>query len=100
VVHSITLDDFVTTSPAPHFIKMDIEGAELAALEGARRVLSGVNPPKILIEFHSEALRRDGCAMLGELGYRFYSLGGDVLDDRFSERHILCVPRQADCGGT
>ena len=98
-VRSVTLDEFVATAPSPHFIKMDIEGAELAALRGAGRLLSSENPPGLLIEFHGEALRRDGRAMLEKFGYRFHSLDGNMLDHRSDERHILCIPRQADSLG-
>lgn len=95
VVRAICLDEFVATSPAPDFIKMDIEGAELAALKGAERLLHGENPPKILIEFHSESLRRDGRALLRECGYRFCSLDG-LHDEESTDRHILCLPRRRD----
>jgi FkbM family methyltransferase len=56
-------------------IKMDIEGAELGALRGAREVLARDRPP-ILIELNDNALTRCGAssaevkAFLGDLGYR------------------------------
>ncbi len=92
-VRAIRLDEFVATSPVPDFIKMDIEGAELAALRGADGLLHSENPPKILIEFHGEALRRDGLALLRECGYRFGSLDG-IEGEESSDRHILCVPHR------
>ena len=39
-VSSITLDSFVSDNPVPTLIKMDIEGAELKALMGAKKFLS------------------------------------------------------------
>jgi hypothetical protein len=45
-----TLDDFFATqSRQPHFLKIDVEGHELAVLHGARRTLE-THRPRILVE--------------------------------------------------
>lgn len=57
-----------------HFIKLDIEGAEVAALRGARRVIERCRP-MLAIEYNRETLRRAGAtlddldALLDQLGY-------------------------------
>lgn len=92
-VPGVSLDDFAKDASPPDFIKMDIEGAELQALQGARTLLVSNSPPKMLIEFHGERLRRDGLTMLGEFGYSFHGLDGQAYDMESGERHILCLPK-------
>jgi FkbM family methyltransferase len=46
-----TLDAQLARLPAPNVVKMDIEGAEVAALRGAARLLSEVRPT-LICEFH------------------------------------------------
>ncbi len=91
-VAAISLDQFSQECRPPDFIKMDIEGAELLALKGARDLLSSNRAPKLLIEFHGPELRREGCRILRNRGYRFYSVAGCALDDMSEHRHLLCVP--------
>lgn len=92
-VRAVALDQFTEEFPSPDFIKMDIEGAELAALNGARELLGGPRPPKILIEFHSEQLREECVSMLAGFGYSFYSLDGGPLGTKTQTRHALCIPQ-------
>jgi len=48
-----TLDDFMREKGYPNFIKMDIEGHEVEALEGMYHTLKNAEPPvKILMEVH------------------------------------------------
>lgn len=52
-VRCITLDDFVVNnSIRPNFIKVDIEGAEVSFLEGAKETLKTFRPT-LLIEIHN-----------------------------------------------
>lgn len=91
-VRTVTLDHFIDAAPPPNFVKMDIEGSELAALHGAARLLGGQAPPTMLIEFHSERLRNDGCSFLSGFGYQFFSVSGRPVEMASAERHVLCVP--------
>jgi FkbM family methyltransferase len=52
-VETITLDEFVAEDPVrvPDLIKLDVEGAEVIALEGMRRVLESAQP-LLLCELH------------------------------------------------
>jgi FkbM family methyltransferase len=61
VVSTLTLDDF-SRAPGqkpPDFIKLDVEGAELAALRGAREVLASASP-LLLIEMEEKIFQRLG----------------------------------------
>lgn len=49
------IDDEVTGSP--RLVKLDVEGAELAAIEGASRVLFGGPPPHLMIELNPATCR-------------------------------------------
>ena len=73
---AVSLDGYCRrNSLAPDFIKMDIEGAEIAALEGAREVCLE-HRPTLLIEFHQRRLRKQGrdpaklLLLLKEYGYQ------------------------------
>lgn len=74
-VPAIALDDFVYEegNPPPKIIKMDIEGAEGAALAGMRRLLSEQDPV-LLIEMHGPEASRSAWEELKELGYQIRSL--------------------------
>ena len=53
-VECVAIDD-VVTGPAPTFVKMDIEGAEAAALAGARRAIVEGRPLLALAAYHKQA---------------------------------------------
>jgi FkbM family methyltransferase len=70
------------------FIRMDIEGAELKALEGARAILDR-DRPHVLLEIHPAMLQaRFGgsaeqvVALFRDRGYRMFALNGDRLEER------------------
>ncbi len=67
---------------APNLIKIDVEGAELAVLEGAREVLSRTRP-LVIFEHVPEAAAMYGDApaapgeLLSGLGYRIFAVTGE-----------------------
>ncbi len=69
-VPAVRLDDVVfgQRRPAPNLIKMDVEGAEWEALQGARRLLSEVKP-KLLCEVHDRGQMDQIRAYLEQFGY-------------------------------
>ena len=72
-----SLDSYFAERPL-HFVKLDVEGAEAAALRGMRLLLRE-GRPALAVEFHTE----DGWAGREELlgaGYRFEGLGGESVD--------------------
>ncbi|MGH7214647.1 MAG: FkbM family methyltransferase [Tepidisphaeraceae bacterium] len=67
--HNLSLDDVAARSSMPDFIKMDIEGAEVDALRGARRILAE-RKPGLVVEVHGMD-REEGCLqILKEHGYK------------------------------
>lgn len=69
-VQGVALDDVVYTqgNPAPHAIKMDIEGGEVLALQGMARLLRQAKP-LLLIELHGEQAARAAWQALTSAGY-------------------------------
>jgi len=67
----ISLDDFVYAQnhPAPQVIKMDIEGGEVLALPGMRRILGEVHP-LVLLELHGPQAARLAWDEFNAAGYR------------------------------
>lgn len=62
-------------------IKIDVEGAELLVLEGAKSTLSNYSP-KIFLATHSHIVPNvhiDCCNFLASLGYKLKSMIGDDL---------------------
>jgi FkbM family methyltransferase len=53
-VECVAIDD-VVTGPAPTFVKMDIEGAEAAALAGTRRAIVDGRPLLAVAAYHKQA---------------------------------------------
>jgi FkbM family methyltransferase len=65
---AVALDDFVRDHPEPDILKLDVEGAEVEVLQGARELL-GRRRPTVLCELHSAECEADVFRILGEHGY-------------------------------
>jgi FkbM family methyltransferase len=68
-VVTVSLDWLMHEFPLPNLVKIDIEGAELACIEGAASVLSRARP--ILLVEVAEHTRRPIIDILQRLDYRF-----------------------------
>ena len=89
---AITLDDFCAEQGIERvdFIRMDIEGAEQKALEGALGILER-DRPHVLLEIHPPMLRarfggsgEEVLELFRSRGYRMFALNGDRLEERTS----------------
>lgn len=84
-VPALALDDFVSGRFDVHLIKMDIQGAELAAVRGARRILSSARAPVCLLEYWPYGLLSAGhdpedlIAELQSAGFELTSVGNAPL---------------------
>jgi FkbM family methyltransferase len=65
----VQLDTFFPPGSRLDFIKMDIQGYEYAALQGARRLLSENHDVKLLLEYWPYGLLRAGCDAAALLRY-------------------------------
>jgi FkbM family methyltransferase len=80
---AVTLDGLVDeTGLWPSHVKIDVEGAEAAVLQGGQRLLTGPRPPILFIELHNALIREQGGdprevpARLHEAGYSAFGLDG------------------------
>lgn len=88
-VETTTLDALRGTLAPPAFVKMDIEGAEHAALTGAMEMLRDAKPV-ILLSAHGY-VQHDLCtALLRALGYEL-----DVLVDGTADGNYVLLARSA-----
>ena len=81
-IMTITLDDFVDEyKVTPSIIKIDVEGAEMSVLEGARRLLA--MRPILLLSVHTDDLREECLTFLAELKYKITGLDQSRLSEAF-----------------
>ncbi|HEV7507639.1 MAG TPA: FkbM family methyltransferase [Thermoanaerobaculia bacterium] len=87
-----TLDDYCEAIHRIDAVKMDIQGAEVAALRGFRQTLDRTRPQWLIIEFSPEHLRAAGSgpedfwAVLDELGFEPWAFGDDGQAFRIEDR--------------
>ncbi len=86
-VEVTALDD--VDLPPPHFIKIDVEGSEVAVLEGGRRLLAQARPV-LVIELHET--NSDVCDLLDDARYWVENLDGPAPVREAGAAHILARP--------
>lgn len=79
-VRMVALDDISTEIRPPDFMKVDVEGAEYAALKGARALLEQ-HHPILFLDTHQREAHELTIALLHELGYEFEILDGKPLPE-------------------
>jgi FkbM family methyltransferase len=82
-VEAISLDQYVTSHPAPDFLKCDVEGAEVAVFQGAQ-ILLREKRPILLVEMHSPENHRILAEKFGQSGYTCRDL---------DQNHLLALPQ-------
>lgn len=88
-VKTVALDELVFGSELspPDFIKIDIEGAEYLALQGARRTIEQFRPV-ICLSTHGEKIREQCLGFLESLGYTWSVM---KTQNVVREDELLCV---------
>jgi len=87
-------DDLLPDSK-PDFVKIDVQGHELAALSGMERALSASPNGRVLFEFSPAALRRAGTApdllleFFRERGFELYETEGTRLKTLEDSRRLI-----------
>ncbi len=86
-----TIDHQLQTLTPPDFVKIDIEGAEVAALRGASRLLTE-HRPTIICEFHGT--NQAVCDLLESHGYRLSTIETPAVAPREAkwDVHVLATP--------
>jgi FkbM family methyltransferase len=81
LVSTATLDSLVEGGriAPPHFIKMDIEGAELLALCGAARIFERYHPV-LFLATHGSDVERECRVLLDSWGYKIQEIGPRASD--------------------
>ncbi len=95
-VEAMTLDEFIEkhSITGVGFIKMDIEGAELFALQGMDTLLSHSHPI-LLLEMTLSMMKQAGygpqelLSLLAKYGYSCYEIGKDGLHGPLSDPHPM-----------
>ena len=64
----------------PDVLKIDVEGAELAVLTGAKQILESARPV-IFLATHGPDVHASYCRLLSELGYHLEALNGRTVED-------------------
>lgn len=105
-IESIRLDSFISPQQKIDFIKMDIQGSEMLALEGMMQILSRNHKMYLLTEFWPYAIEMSGRSpeeyleILRKLGFKIYPLNknekipissNDVDDKNFRTEQINLV---------
>ena len=84
-----SLDSLVASGelPPPDLMKIDVEGAELSVLEGARNVLQ-THRPRLFIEAHSSELFARCSQLLGEFHYHVVVLDAAIATEDRDPRGV------------
>jgi FkbM family methyltransferase len=89
-VSAVSLDDvaYEVNNPRPDLIKLDVEGAELQVLDGAKRLLRE-HPPLIFLATHSSQLHSACCSLLRSFDYRLEAIDGSQV---MATDELICHP--------
>lgn len=90
-VPTLTMDTLLQSFPSPNFVKMDIEGAEYMALQGAQKVINEVRPT-FYIEVGNEVASQV-CDLFREANYVACDRKGEPLTGK-TDFNMLFVPEE------
>lgn len=83
-VETLALDDLLSTGklPVPDHIKIDVEGAEVMVLSGAKRVLAEFRPT-LYLSTDTGDTHKQCCRLLASLGFELQPIDGKNLDEAY-----------------
>lgn len=81
-VDVVSLDELIAEGkiPTPDYIKMDVEGAEVQVLHGAKSLIEKSHPT-IFLATHGDEIQRECRQFLSSLGYQLKSINGKSLEE-------------------
>jgi FkbM family methyltransferase len=75
LVKTVNLDKLISRGiPIPNFIKIDVEGAEMKVLSGAKSMLANVHPT-LFLATHGRNMHIQCCRFLNSLNYKLKQIG-------------------------
>lgn len=91
-VRMVCLDEMLDKGELlpPDYIKLDVEGAEYEALQGARQLLE-IHRPVLFLDTHNRKAHNLTIALLEEIGYRFKILDGRDMQET---RELVAYPEE------
>ncbi len=80
-VKTVVLDELILSGeiPPPDYLKIDIEGAEVMALSGAKSILTKSHPT-IFLATHGSDVHGECCRLLQSFGYHLRPIDGMKLE--------------------
>jgi len=92
-VRMVCLDEMLDKGELlpPDYIKLDVEGAEYEALQGARHLLK-THRPVLFLDTHNRNAHHLTIALLEEMGYRFSILDGRDMQET---RELVAYPEES-----
>ncbi len=91
-VSATTLDAICEAHGKPKLIKVDVEGAEVLVLRGAKNTIETIRPAWLL-EIHADELGREVRRILSAAGYHFTEISGTPLPDSdLLPHHCIALP--------
>ncbi|MBD2358437.1 FkbM family methyltransferase [Tolypothrix sp. FACHB-123] len=81
-VKTVAIDELINKEqiPIPNFLKIDVEGAELLVLSGAKQTLSKAHPT-ILLATHGAKVHQQCCEFLKSLDYKLEAINGGSIQE-------------------
>ena len=81
-VRTVSLDGLISQGevPTPQYIKVDVEGAEMLVLLGAKSLLADARPT-LFLATHGYDTHKQCCAFLESLGYHLQPIAGKGVDE-------------------
>ena len=80
-IETVCIDELVSKGqlPPPDYVKIDVEGAEMLVLSGAKDVLAEWYPT-LFLATHGSRTHQQCCQFLESLGYQLQAIDGKTLE--------------------
>jgi FkbM family methyltransferase len=95
LVPTLRLDELLADGnlPPPDVIKMDVEGAEVLVLRGAKEFIEK-NTCSWIVALHGDEAKYGCLSIFSEAGYILQDLQGDTIDPNyFASDEFIAIPR-------
>lgn len=87
-VPTVTLDSMIDELGVPDAMKIDVEGADMWALEGSSELLER-HHPLIFMELHTPEIAVEYQAFMAQFGYTHSKLDGQPIVGPIASRHVI-----------